>query len=137
MQTHKPFSFRSCRDVARQFMNFYPRTDFRFYNLRRAMPDVYVNSGRLSLCYVLLCVAENFFVSYVRLLVLENAAFVRWYIDKLMLLKISHTLYYHLLKKHMDTRCYPKILSVFERQFIFLPNRMYDSKDEMAGIAVF
>lgn len=25
----------------------------------------------------------------------------------------------------MDTRCYQKILSVFERQFIFIHNRMY------------
>lgn len=63
------------------------------------MPNIHVNSGSLNLCYILLCVVENFFVSYVRI-VLENAGFVWWYIDKSILLKKSYIILPFTQKAH-------------------------------------
>lgn len=83
---------------------------------------------RVQICvYVLFSVVEYFFLTYVWL-VFENAGSVLcctvlyWPVDTP---PKSHPLYYHLLKKHMDTRCYQTILSVFERWFVFLYNDVY------------
>lgn len=79
---------------------------------------------------------EYFFLTYVWL-VLENVGFVQCYSDKSILLKI---LYYHLLKKHMDTRCYKKFCQFLKgdvSSLIIICICRYDTKDEMVIIFLF
>lgn len=95
--------------------------------------------GSLDLClYIVLC--GGIFLFNICVVGIWKCWFCTGLYWQVSTPKKSHTLSYHLFKKHMDTRCYKKYCRFLEgnlSSFIIICMCMYDTKDVIGIISVF